>query len=133
MLRCGNWDNATGKFIQFNIEALKLEMGMPDNWSTVNYELFEEGITPTWTKTVWKYCWENELMLTDPTPDVPLRRENDKFLMKAFATGLVHLPPTHHAQSMQMFPEDCHSGRHLHCTRKGHPGPCTGWSEILVS
>ena len=84
LLRCGNNDSTTGKLLRMSWEALKLEMGMPDSLTDLDYKLFESWATDCWLKTVWKYCWERDIQIEDPTPDLKLRRENDKFLMQAF-------------------------------------------------
>ena len=84
ILRCGNNESTTGKLIQASLEALKLELGLPDSWAGADYSLLGGCTTASWLKSVWKYCWEHNLEITDPTPSLTLRRAGDKFLMEAF-------------------------------------------------
>ena len=76
--------STTGKLLRMSWEALKLELGMPLPLTDLDYPLMESWATDCWLKTVWKYCREHHIQIDDPTPDLKLKRDNDKFLMQAF-------------------------------------------------
>jgi hypothetical protein len=50
-----------------------------------DYYVLEECATDCWIKTVWKYGWDYAIDLQDRLPQLELRREQDLFLMEAFA------------------------------------------------
>ena len=84
ILRTGNSFNTTGKLLQLCLESMKLELGMPGSIWELDYKLLGDCATDCWLKTVWKYCWEHHLSFSDPSPELPLRRERDKHIMEAF-------------------------------------------------
>ena len=57
---------------------------MPGPVWELEFPLLSECATDCWLKTVWKYCWDNHLTLSDPTPELPLRRIRDKHIMHQF-------------------------------------------------
>ena len=84
ILRTGNAHTTTGEHIERSLEWLKLELGMPGPVWELDYSLMSDCATDCWIKTVWKYCWEHHISLSDPTPELPLQREGDKHIMQAF-------------------------------------------------
>ena len=84
ILRCGNSKGLTGQLLQLSLEAFRLELGLPGSVFAANYDMFADCITDSWLKTVWKHCQEHDLRITDPAPQLQMRREQDKFLMLSF-------------------------------------------------
>jgi hypothetical protein len=74
----------TGDLIQQSWESFRLELGMPGNLTDFNYTLWGESITISWLKTVWKYCREHSIQITDTFANPTKSRVNDKFLMHSF-------------------------------------------------
>jgi hypothetical protein len=74
----------TGDLIQQSWESFRLELGMPGNLTDFNYALWGECITSSWLKTVWKYCREHSIQITDRFATLTKSRVNDKFLMHTF-------------------------------------------------
>lgn len=85
ILRCGNTSSTTGGLIQVSLEELRLELGLPGMITEWDYYRFQQCATDCWMKTVWKYGWDHALDLADQLPQLPLRRENDQYLMEVFS------------------------------------------------
>ena len=77
----------TGKLIQINLEAVKLEAGLFG-------PLFDNPIKVTWFNTTsswiietYRYCTTHEIVFTDPGQHITPQCERDRAIMEVFATS----------------------------------------------
>ncbi len=79
------WTNdITGHLLRDIAESLRIELGLPKPPLTYEYKKWQMCTTPTKLHTIWQFCSESGLQLRDGTPDSPLLRQNDRFIMEMF-------------------------------------------------
>ena len=81
LLRHGPRNSITGKLIRETIEHCKVELGLPGSLFQQDYKQNGHYLTNCWTKTIWKEVRENNITITETTPNLQVNRENDRFLM----------------------------------------------------
>ena len=73
----------TGDLLRVTLEHAKLEIGVGRNLFSLNFDLYKHIMTDSWIKQLWQFCHEKGVLLTENmTPNLPLRRESDVFLME---------------------------------------------------
>ena len=61
-----------------------LELGLPGQLTSHNYELLEKCVTNCWLKSVWRYCRDYEIELETDLELLEPARPNDRNLMETF-------------------------------------------------
>ena len=81
-------DTLTGQLLQCNMEQLRIEMGTNDSIFEANYNLFKPFLlTKSFVTNSWEFMTNHEITLEDKTATIPMLREGDKCIMKAFMTN----------------------------------------------
>jgi len=80
-------DCLTGRLIRISVEHHKLELGLPGGLFSHSFRHFRCLATHSWIKSTWQFLWEHNMSIHETTPDLPLRRVNDHFLMPSFFTA----------------------------------------------
>jgi hypothetical protein len=65
--------------------TLRLELGLPGHLFEHSYKLFKQCTTPIYLHRSWEFGNETGLVVKDNQPQLQPRREQDQFLMQAFA------------------------------------------------
>ena len=82
----GNNDSITGKLLRNNLQALAVELGLPGNTLQYSFAKWGHLATDSWIVRLWQMVQEQpDISLHYKCPQVQLARENDQFLMEAFA------------------------------------------------
>jgi hypothetical protein len=77
----------TGQLLRASMEQLSLELGLPGTPFSQDYREFGILATPCWIVSCWRFVFESQLTLQGPCLTLHLRREQDQFLIKAFAAA----------------------------------------------
>ena len=75
----------TGKLLRASLEQLLLETGLDGPLGKHNFKTFHSLTTNTWVSLVWRTSTEFGITFNHPIYHLPLLRENDAYLMQAFA------------------------------------------------
>ena len=77
-------EDDTGRLLRTSMYHLLIETGQEKNPMTLPYDRWKEAVTTSWLKATWKFMWENDIVVDIDIPRIPLRRENDIYLMQTF-------------------------------------------------
>ena len=87
ILNHGNLNDITGQQIRANIELHKLELGIGTSLFRSNPKVFGICTTSLWLTHTWDFMWKYNCIIEEETPCLSLQRENDVFIMEAFAAA----------------------------------------------
>ena len=62
-------------------------------------------MTDCWLKTLWKYCREQDIQITDQMPHLSLARKGDRYLMEAFANANNRGQPKYDEKTLKLLNE----------------------------
>ena len=74
----------TGNLLDVLYQGLQVELGLPGQLLQQDFDSLQHLATPSWMKSLWGYCFTKGVQVRAPTPDIPLLRVNDQYLMQAF-------------------------------------------------
>ena len=74
----------TGTLLRCSMEELKVELGLPGSVLSKSFAEFGILATDSWLKHTWKFLSENNMAIADKLAEMPLRADNDKYLIQAF-------------------------------------------------
>ena len=86
MLQHGRATTNLGKQLRASLQQLKLEIGLPGSVLSHDFSAYGCLATISWISRTWQFLSENGMQMWDDTPDLPLRRVGDKYLVLAFYT-----------------------------------------------
>ena len=96
-------DNITGNLIRTSLEATKLELGLPRSVLSQNYSRHGFLVTKTWCTHTWEFLHSNGIRIEDKVAELPLQRENNQYLMVAFALAPFTDPERSHLNRCRIF------------------------------
>jgi hypothetical protein len=76
-------DPTSAFLVRHAMETTSLECGLGNNFLTFNPSPLSKVIERTWAFSLWEFCWESNISITQNTPN-ELRHSSDGFLMHAF-------------------------------------------------
>ena len=76
----------TGQLLQAAVEWAQIHLGHSTNLFSIDYDRFGKLLPRSFIKTLWEYCWENNISMLIPTPNLGQHRAGDQFLMESFAS-----------------------------------------------
>jgi len=82
-----NDSTLTGGLLNKTFQDFRLELGLPGFLTDWNFDTYGESTTTSWLKTLWHYCSNQGIHIGDPIVQLALTRDNDCFLMSAFAAA----------------------------------------------
>lgn len=75
-----------GRLLHQSLEALQLELGLPSPILTRSFRPYQQCITESWLKSLWKFLDYYNLSLTDNLPiHFPKKREHDNYIMEVLS------------------------------------------------
>jgi hypothetical protein len=74
----------TGELLLANAEQLRLEIGLPDSFTSAPLDLVSPYMTRGWLKDLLLFLHQFHIKLEDPLPKLRKLRANDRFLMEIF-------------------------------------------------
>jgi hypothetical protein len=84
-LRHGPYDTMTGELLRGTlVEAMTTELGLPGLPFAYSFKLHFKLITTCLWKDIWQEIEDTPIQLEANTAELPLQRENDRFLMSEF-------------------------------------------------
>jgi hypothetical protein len=75
----------TGQLIRASMEELQLEIGITGPIMSLDFATYGILATKCWLLATWKFLSEKGMRMEDDGPPLILRRQEDQFLMQAFA------------------------------------------------
>jgi len=66
------------------MEELKVELGLPSSVLSNSFADFGILATDSWLKHTWQFLSANGMAIEDTLGEIPLRADNDRYLMQAF-------------------------------------------------
>ena len=76
---------ATGFLIRTTLELMKMEIGINGSVLEQDYKRYGLLVTKSWIQDSWQFLSTNKMGISDDLPDLPLRRQGDRYLTQAFA------------------------------------------------
>jgi Reverse transcriptase (RNA-dependent DNA polymerase) len=76
----------TSNLIRHSAEAMKLELGLNGHLLQQDIARFEDMITPSWMKSIWRFVVDHDICVADDIPQFASLRQHDQLLMEVFAT-----------------------------------------------
>ena len=83
-------DTDLGRMLQNTLECMTMELGTQCSPFTLNYKKFEQCVTASWIKHLWRFCFENNIILKCTKKYFPHRRANEKNMMNSFIANGYH-------------------------------------------
>ena len=77
----------TGSLLRTSAKQLKLELGCPGPVLSQNFDDFGHLATPCLLTCLWRFLFLHHMRMADATPDFPLLRECDQYLIPAFLSS----------------------------------------------
>jgi hypothetical protein len=79
-----NPESPTGQLLAGETEDLRLELGLPGEFTDAPWERLGTAVTHTWLTHFVQFASAHEVLIHDPLPKLLPRREHDPCLMEAF-------------------------------------------------
>ena len=77
-------DGITGSLISASLEQLRLELGLPGWLTDHDFEIYEELVSDSWVKLLWKFASRFKIETRDTAAKLNEQRTHDRFLMLEF-------------------------------------------------
>lgn len=73
-----------GQLLQTSLECMTMELGLPNDPFHYDCKNYSYTITDSWMKHIWRFRYDNGIILYRKTVIFPHNRKNDRNLMKLF-------------------------------------------------
>ena len=78
-------DTVVGKMMQISMKLFIIKLGMGAQPFQVDFMKYGELVSNSWLKSIWEKVHQFRITITESLANIPRLRENDKWIMVAFA------------------------------------------------